>query len=89
VSLPSPSTVISLIRQDLEHRSPRPRDGQLGRLDAIRLQILRETIAAHDDLVRERVEFPPLAASLPAAHERVAPVEVAIAWLLCMVIFPS
>src|SRR5262249_6463932 len=59
--------------------SPRPRDGQLVRLDAIPLQILWGTIARHDDLVREGCEFPPLAAGVPAVHQRVAPVEVAAA----------
>src|SRR5262249_23067793 len=59
--------------------SPRPRDCQLVRLDAIPLQILSGAIAGHDDLVREGCELPPFAAGVPAAHQRVAPVEVAAA----------
>src|SRR5262249_39500839 len=58
---------------------PRPRDVHLVRLDPIAFEVLEGTIAPHGDLVRERREFPPLAAGLPAAHQRVAPIEAAIA----------
>src|SRR5918996_182488 len=59
--------------------SPRPRDGQLVRLEAIPLQILERTIAGHCEFVRERSEFPAFAAGVPAAHQCVAPIEVAAA----------
>src|SRR5215475_7489098 len=60
-------------------RHPRPGDRQLVGLDAITLQILERTIAGYDDLVRERRESPALAARVSAAHQGIAPIQVAAA----------
>src|SRR5215468_776474 len=59
--------------------SPRSRDGQLAGLDTIALQVLERTIAGHCDLVREGSKLPALAAGVPAAHQRVAPIQEAAA----------
>src|SRR5262245_38533322 len=58
-------------------RSPRPRDGHLAGLDAITLKILERPIPGHGEFVCEGSESPALAAGVPAAHQRITPIEVA------------
>src|SRR5215510_9359548 len=58
-------------------RSPRPEDVHLVRLDPITFQVLEGSIAGQSKLVGKPGKSPLFAPGLPAAHQRVAPIEAA------------